>query len=116
MYFSLIFFFLRLLHLHQFTENIKNVFVSMQPNSVTEEAARLTLQYSVLQGVVDQQTWFFQGIKINNNSHYLVEYRSLVILGPTRNDTGRYTLLLTNPFSSVTVNSNVTVRCKLEQL
>uniref|UniRef100_H2SHQ3 Ig-like domain-containing protein n=1 Tax=Takifugu rubripes TaxID=31033 RepID=H2SHQ3_TAKRU len=37
---------------------------------------------------------------INSNSHYSVENRSLVVLKPTRNDTGQYTLLLTNPFSS----------------
>lgn len=88
----------------------------MQPNFITEGAAQLTLRYTIRQGVVEQQTWFFHGIKINSNSHYLVKNRSLVILGPTRNDTGRYTLLLTNPFSSVTVDSNVTVRCKLKQL
>lgn len=39
-----------------------------------------------------------------------------MVLRPTRNDTGQYTLLLTNPFSSATVNSNVTVRRKLKQL
>lgn len=88
----------------------------MQPHFATEGAAQLTLHYGVLQGVVEQQTWFFHGVKINNNSHYSVEHRSLVIFGPSRNDTGTYTLLLTNPFSSVTVNSNVTVRCKLEHL
>lgn len=88
----------------------------MQPNFVAEGAVQLTLRYSVLQGVIEQQTWFFHGIKISSSSHYSVENRSLVIFRPTRSDTGRYTLLLTNPFSSVTVNSNVTVRCKLKQL
>lgn len=88
----------------------------MQPNFAAEGAAQLTLQYSVLQGAPEQQTWFFHGIKISNDSHYSVEHRSLVIFGPSRNDTGMYTLLLTNPFSSVTVNSSVSVRCELEQL
>lgn len=84
----------------------------MQPNFITEGVMQLTLQYNVLQGVVEQQTWFFHGVTIDSNSHYSVENRSLVIFRPTRNDTGQYTLLLTNPFSSVTVNSSVTVRCK----
>lgn len=89
----------------------------MQPNFVTEgDISQLTLRYSILQGVVEQQMWFFHGIKINSNSHYSVENRSLVIFRPTRNDTGQYTLLLTNPFNSVTVNSNVAVWCKLKQL
>lgn len=87
----------------------------MQPDFITEGAAQLTLHYSVLQGVVEQQMWFFRGIKINSDFHYSVKNTSLVILRPTRNDTGQYTLLLTNPFSSVTVNSNVSVRCKLKQ-
>lgn len=88
----------------------------MRPNLATEGASQFTLSYSVLQGEVEQQTWLFHGIQINSNSHYLVENRSLVVLRPTRNDTGPYTLLLTNPFSNVTVNSNVTVRCKLQLL
>lgn len=88
----------------------------MQPDFTTEGAARFTLHYSIVQGVVEQQMWLFHGIEINSNSHYLVENRSLVVLKPTRNDTGQYTLLLTNPFSSATVHSNVTVRCKPKKL
>ncbi|XP_029695365.1 V-set and immunoglobulin domain-containing protein 10-like isoform X2 [Takifugu rubripes] len=91
-------------------DNIKNVLLSMQPDFATEGAARFTLHYSILQGVVEQQMWLFHGIEINSNSHYSVENRSLVVLKPTRNDTGQYTLLLTNPFSSATAHSNVTVR------
>lgn len=109
-------FFQHLIHLHHFTDNIMNVWVSMQPDFATEGAVQFTLQYSILQGIVEQQMWLFHGIQINSNAHYSVENRSLVVHRPTRNDTGQYTLLLTNPFSSVTVNSNVTVRCKFKQL
>lgn len=87
----------------------------MQPNFATEGAEQFTLQYSIQQGVIEKQMWLFRGTKISNNYHYSLEKRSLVIFRPTRNDTGQYTLLLTNPFSSVAVNSNVTVLCKFKQ-
>ncbi|XP_070692265.1 V-set and immunoglobulin domain-containing protein 10-like, partial [Pempheris klunzingeri] len=90
-------------------ENIQNVVLSARPDFAIEGAERFTLQYSMQQGVVEQQMWFFDGTEINNNSHYLVETRSLVILRPNRSDTGQYAVLLTNPFSSVTTDLNVTV-------
>ncbi|XP_053182873.1 V-set and immunoglobulin domain-containing protein 10-like [Scomber japonicus] len=90
-------------------EIIQNVTLSTQPALATEGSDRLTLQYSMLQGVVEQQMWFFSGSEIKNSSHYSVQQESLVILSPNRSDTGRYTLSLTNPFSSVTTHMNVTV-------
>lgn len=88
----------------------------MQPDFASEGASQFTLSYSMLQGTVEQETWLFHGIQINSNSHYSVENRSLVVLRPTRTDTGPYALLLTNPFNNVTVNRNVTVLCKLQLL
>ncbi|KAK5861989.1 hypothetical protein PBY51_017423 [Eleginops maclovinus] len=90
-------------------ERIQNVILSAQPDVAIEGAERFTLQYSMLQGVVQQQMWFFNDIEIKSNSRYTVEERSLVILGPNRLDSGSYTVLLTNPFSSVTTRINVTV-------
>ncbi|XP_071325745.1 V-set and immunoglobulin domain-containing protein 10-like isoform X1 [Trachinotus anak] len=90
-------------------ENIRNVTLSMQPEFVREGTDQFTLQYSMLQGVVEQQMWFFSDREIKTSSHYSVEERRLVILRPNRDDTGRYTVLLTNPFSHVTVHMNVTV-------
>ncbi|XP_045899699.1 V-set and immunoglobulin domain-containing protein 10-like isoform X2 [Micropterus dolomieu] len=90
-------------------ENIQNVILSAQTDFAQEGTDRLTLQYSMLQGVVEEQMWFFNGIEINTNSHYLLEQQSLVILKPNRSDTGQYTVLLKNPFNSVTTDINVTV-------
>uniref|UniRef100_UPI0037E79187 V-set and immunoglobulin domain-containing protein 10-like n=1 Tax=Semicossyphus pulcher TaxID=241346 RepID=UPI0037E79187 len=90
-------------------EIIRNVTLSTKPDFAVEGTDRFTLQHSMLQGVVEQQMWFFNGKEIKNNSHYLVEQKSLVILGPTRSDTGQYSVLLTNPFSSVTAHMNVTL-------
>ncbi|XP_042278626.1 V-set and immunoglobulin domain-containing protein 10-like isoform X1 [Thunnus albacares] len=90
-------------------ENIQNVTLSTQPAFAKEGTDRFILQYSMLQGVVEQQMWFFDGREIKTNSHYSVEQRSLVILRPNRSDSGRYTLSLTNPFSNVTTHMNVNV-------
>ncbi|XP_075962973.1 V-set and immunoglobulin domain-containing protein 10-like [Anarhichas minor] len=88
---------------------IQDVILKAQSGSAQEGSDRFTLQYSVPQGVVERQTWFFSGMEIKSNSRYLVEEGSLVILGLNRSDTGQYTVLLTNPFSSVTADTNVTV-------
>ncbi|KAM8869430.1 V-set and immunoglobulin domain-containing protein 10-like isoform 4-T4 [Spinachia spinachia] len=89
---------------------IQNVALNEPSGSAREGAARFTLQYSMQRGVVEQQTWFFGATEIQANSHYSVEGSSLVIDRPNRSDTGRYTVLLKNPFSLVTSGVNVTVR------
>uniref|UniRef100_A0A3Q3GTR7 Ig-like domain-containing protein n=1 Tax=Kryptolebias marmoratus TaxID=37003 RepID=A0A3Q3GTR7_KRYMA len=71
---------------------IQNVTLSAQPDLAKEGTENITLQYSVLQGTVKQQMWLFNGREVKNGSHYLIERRSLVILGPNRTDTGLYTL------------------------
>lgn len=101
---------------HLSTENIQSVILSARPEFAVEGTDNFTLQYSILQGVVEQQTWFFNGEEIKTDSHYSVEQTSLVILRPNRRDTGRYAVLLTNPFSSVTADMNVTVLCKIKFL
>ncbi|KAF7670440.1 hypothetical protein LDENG_00074570 [Lucifuga dentata] len=90
-------------------EIIKNVTLSTDPAYATEGNDKFTLQYSMLQGVVESQTWFFNGMEIKNDSHYSLEQTSLVICMPNRKDGGQYKLVLTNPFSSVTTYMNITV-------
>lgn len=89
-------------------ERIQSVILT-QPEFAIEGRKLFTLQYGMLQGVVQQQMWLFNDIEINSNSQYTVEKRSLVIHGLNRRDTGRYTVFLKNPFSSVTTHINVTV-------
>ncbi|XP_039974519.1 V-set and immunoglobulin domain-containing protein 10-like isoform X2 [Xiphias gladius] len=101
--------FLVILLSFSFPENIQSVELSVQPDFVKEGTERLTLQYSMLRGVVEKQMWFLNGGEIKPSSRYSVEQRSLVILSPNRSDTGRYAVLLTNPFSSGTAHVNVTV-------
>lgn len=95
-----------------FAEIIQNVTLSSAKFAV-EGADRFTLSYSMLQGVVERQTWFVNGTEINTNSHYSVEKQSLVILRPNRRDAGQYMVSLTNPFSSETAHMNVAVLCKI---
>ncbi|XP_076004622.1 V-set and immunoglobulin domain-containing protein 10-like [Genypterus blacodes] len=90
-------------------ETIENVILSADPVDAIEGSNIFTLQYHMLQGVVEGQTWFFNEKMLSNNSHYSLEQRSLAIHQPNRNDTGQYKLVLTNPFSIVTTYKNVSV-------
>lgn len=99
---------------HSFAEKIQEVTLRPQPDFAAEGDELFSLQYSVLRGVVEQQTWFFNGTRINTNSHHSVKNRRLLIHHPHRNDTGQYSVTLTNPFSSGTARFNVTVRCKFK--
>lgn len=99
-----------------FTESIQNVTLSTEPDYASDGADKFTLKYSTLQGAAEQWMWSFNGMEIKSNSHYSVEEKSLVISRPKRNDTGRYTLFLKNPFSNATAHKNVTVLCKKEQI
>ncbi|XP_026040893.1 V-set and immunoglobulin domain-containing protein 10-like isoform X1 [Astatotilapia calliptera] len=93
-------------------EYIQSLTLSSQPGLIKEGTENFTLQHSMLQGVFEQQMWFFNGIEIKNSSHYLVKTQanSLVILRPNRNDTGEYAVLLTNPFRNATASQNVSVQ------
>nr|XP_013767056.1 PREDICTED: V-set and immunoglobulin domain-containing protein 10-like [Pundamilia nyererei] len=92
---------------------IQSLTLSSQPGLIKEGTENFTLQHSMLQGVFEQQMWFFNGIEIKNSSRYLVKTQanSLVILRPNRNDTGEYAVLLTNPFRNATASQNVSVQC-----
>ncbi|XP_024123717.1 V-set and immunoglobulin domain-containing protein 10-like [Oryzias melastigma] len=98
---------------HQFTlqifEMIQSVTLNTPPIRAKEGIDQFTLQYSMLRGVIEQQTWFFNSKVLKNSSHYLVQETSLVILGLNRNDTGLYSVRLTNPFSNVTAQKEVIV-------
>ncbi|XP_061574474.1 V-set and immunoglobulin domain-containing protein 10-like [Cololabis saira] len=94
--------------LHIF-EYIQGVTLSIQPDFAKEGIDMFTLQYSMQQGVVEQQIWHFNDTKLTNSSHHLVVERSLVILKPNRGDTGRYAVVLMNPFSRATAHKNVTI-------
>lgn len=92
-------------------EIFQNVTLNTKPDFAKEGSDVFMLHYSMLQGVVEHQVWFFNGREIKNGlSHYLMEQESLSILGPNRSDTGEYAVLLTNPFSNVTARTNVSVR------
>lgn len=93
-------------------ERFRDVVVRPQPDWAVEGPENFTLLYSMREGVVEQQTWFFNGDAIGTDAHYLVHQRSLVITEPHRNDTGLYTLVLSNPFSEATTNTTVAVCCK----
>ncbi|XP_034554610.1 V-set and immunoglobulin domain-containing protein 10-like isoform X2 [Notolabrus celidotus] len=90
-------------------EIIQDVTLTTMPDFAIEGTERFNIQYNMKQGVIEQQMWFFNDMEIKPNSDYLMEQRSLVILEPTRSDSGRYSVSLTNPFSSVTTHINVTV-------
>lgn len=87
--------------------------LSTQPKFALEGAERFTLMYNMFQGVVEQEIWRFNGRELQNGTHYLIEGSSLVILKPNRTDKGLYTVLLMNPYSSVTIQKNLTVFCKM---
>lgn len=101
-----------------FTEYIQNLTLSTSSGLVKEGTESFSLQYSMLQGVFEQQMWFFRGTEIKTSSRYIVktEAKSLVILQPNRNDAGEYAVLLTNPFRNAMASKNVTVWCKFNNL
>lgn len=90
-------------------EHIRDVTVSPEPDFAMEGADSFSLRFSTLQGEAVEWRWYFSGTEIKNTSHYSVEHGRLVIKQPTRSDTGPYSLVLTNPFSSVTTYTNITV-------
>lgn len=95
------------------SEIIRNVTLSTAPNFAIEGTEHFTLQYDMTQGVIEQQMWYFNDVEIKSNSRYFMEEKSLVIHELTRRDAGRYSVSLTNPFSSVTAHINITVLCKI---
>ncbi|KAK2903622.1 hypothetical protein Q8A67_008335 [Cirrhinus molitorella] len=88
---------------------IMNVSLHTDPGDAIEGEIRFTLYYSTLQGEAKEVQWFFNGLQLKNGPHYSISGKKLTINQPSRTDTGRYTVLLTNPFSSETQHRDITV-------
>lgn len=91
---------------------IMNVSLHTDPGDAVEGQVSFTLYYSTMQGEAKEVRWFFNGLQLRNGSHYSISGKNLTINQPSRNHTGRYTVLLTNPFSSETQHWNITVLCE----
>ncbi|KAJ8289565.1 hypothetical protein GJAV_G00002740 [Gymnothorax javanicus] len=90
-------------------DDIENVSVSSTPEKIKEDINSFSLHYSTLKGEADSVKWFFNGKEIVNGTRYIIGDKSLTVRNPTRGDTGRYTLNLTNPFSSAIFHKDVSV-------
>ncbi|XP_056619212.1 V-set and immunoglobulin domain-containing protein 10-like isoform X2 [Triplophysa dalaica] len=88
---------------------IKNVSLHTDPLEAIEGAPVLTFYYSTMQGDAREVWWSFNGVRLDNGPHYSISGKNLTINQPSRNDTGRYAVVLTNPFSSGTHYRNITV-------
>ncbi|KAA0702648.1 Carcinoembryonic antigen-related cell adhesion molecule 1 [Triplophysa tibetana] len=88
---------------------IKNVSLHTDPLEAIEGAPVLTFYYSTMQGDAREVWWSFNGIGLDNGPHYSINGKNLTINQPSRNDTGQYAVVLTNPFSSGTHYRNITV-------
>ncbi|KAJ7985339.1 hypothetical protein DPEC_G00351040 [Dallia pectoralis] len=93
----------------QVYDYIRSVSVTALPTDAVEGADTFALQYSSVPGQPSQWRWYFNSAEIRHGSRYVVDQRGLVIRQPNRTDTGRYTLVLSNPFSNVTTYTNITV-------
>ncbi|KAB5532923.1 hypothetical protein PHYPO_G00125670 [Pangasianodon hypophthalmus] len=94
---------------------ITDVSVVAVSQDFVEGGAPFTLSYSSMQGPVMTSAWYFKGLEVVNSSRYLITQKSLTINQPNRNDTGLYSVVLSNPFSNVTQSKNITVLYGPEQ-
>ncbi|CAM4696419.1 unnamed protein product [Leuciscus chuanchicus] len=78
-------------------------------DDAVEGEAKFTLYYSTLRGEAKEARWCFNGIQVKNVSRYSIAGKKLTINQPGRNDAGRYSVVLTNPFSNETLHRNITV-------
>nr|XP_009290968.1 V-set and immunoglobulin domain-containing protein 10-like isoform X2 [Danio rerio] len=88
---------------------IMNVSLHTDSDDAIEGEVKFSLYYSTIQGEAKEVQWLFNGLQIKDGSHYSISGKRLTIKQPSRNDTGRYTVLLTNPFSSEDHHRNITV-------
>ncbi|XP_030639065.1 V-set and immunoglobulin domain-containing protein 10-like [Chanos chanos] len=88
---------------------IRNISVNVHPSDAIEGDATFTLYYSTMQGEAQESKWYFNGLMVQNSSHYLISGKNLTIKQPNRNDTGQYTVVLTNPFSNGSQHRNIIV-------
>ncbi|XP_073782872.1 V-set and immunoglobulin domain-containing protein 10-like isoform X3 [Danio rerio] len=91
------------------TDLIMNVSLHTDSDDAIEGEVKFSLYYSTIQGEAKEVQWLFNGLQIKDGSHYSISGKRLTIKQPSRNDTGRYTVLLTNPFSSEDHHRNITV-------
>ncbi|MCJ8745496.1 hypothetical protein PDJAM_G00130770 [Pangasius djambal] len=96
-----------------FTLLVYNIITDVSVVSVSQDFVEggvpFTLSYSSMQGPVMTSTWYFKGLEVVDSSRYLITQKSLTINRPNRNDTGLYSVVLSNPFSNVTQSKNITV-------
>ncbi|XP_077431011.1 V-set and immunoglobulin domain-containing protein 10-like [Vanacampus margaritifer] len=93
-------------------ELFQNVTVTALPDVIEEDSEQFQLQYGMLRGLAERQLWSFNDLRIaegEGGSRYSLRPGSLTVREPRRNDSGQYTVSLSNPFSSVTLHLNVTV-------
>lgn len=93
-----------------------NVSLHTDSDDAIEGELKFTLNYSTMRGEAKEVRWLFNGLQLKNGSHYSIGGKKLTINQPSRNDTGRYTVLLTNPFSSETHHRNITVLCEFHYI
>ncbi|XP_017308854.2 carcinoembryonic antigen-related cell adhesion molecule 6 [Ictalurus punctatus] len=96
-----------------FTLSVYNIITAVSVVAVSQDVIEggppFTLSYSSMQGPVLTSMWYFKGSAVVNSSRYLITPKSLTINQPNHNDTGIYSVVLTNPFSNVTQSENITV-------
>ncbi|KAK7146715.1 hypothetical protein R3I94_009526 [Phoxinus phoxinus] len=88
---------------------IKNASLLTDSDDAVEGEAKFTLFYSTMRGEAKEVRWFFNGLQVKNSSHYSIAGKKLTINQPRKSDAGRYSVLLTNPFSNETLHRNITV-------
>ena len=94
------------------TESIKDVSVDTASQDAVEGGPAFTLSYSSKQGLATEAIWYFNGLAVADGLRYSVTDKSLTIKTPSRNDTGQYGVVLSNPFSKVAQQRNITVLCR----
>nr|XP_055068024.1 V-set and immunoglobulin domain-containing protein 10-like [Misgurnus anguillicaudatus] len=88
---------------------LTNVSLRTDPDEAIEGVLVFTFYYNTMQGEAREVQWLFNGVQLESGSHYSINGKNLTINQPSRNDTGRYAVVLTNPFSSETQHKTITV-------
>ncbi|XP_076868548.1 cell adhesion molecule CEACAM6 isoform X2 [Brachyhypopomus gauderio] len=90
-------------------DSIRDVSLGTGVQDAVEGGAAYELFYSSAPGQAASSEWYFNGLPLADSSRYAITDKSLTIKRPSRNDTGRYGVVLTNPFSSGKQYKDVTV-------
>ncbi|XP_036414492.1 carcinoembryonic antigen-related cell adhesion molecule 5 [Colossoma macropomum] len=89
-------------------ESIMDVSLNTGLQDAVEGGPTFTLSYSSKQGQATGSQWYFNSLAVEG-PRYSITGKSLTIRTPSRNDTGQYEVILTNPFSRATQQRNITV-------